>query len=1033
MAELTFRSPGVSTREIDLSGPSPSGPQGTPAGVIGTANRGPAFVPVTFASYADFANTFGATDGEKFGPLAIQQWLQNRQAGTYLRVLGAGDGKTRLAAGTNAGKATRAGFAVGDKIVQANGSIGSNVNVGGDLSGRTYFLGAFMNEAANSTIFSDAFSDANALKGGVPAMPVIRATLFAPNGIQLAMSSAISMPIGNSNPASVATADFKSTRPAATSQGQTIGSINLQTQEFVLLLNGLKQTGDQGKNVITASFDPQSTNYVSKVFNTDPLKIEKQGHLLYNHYPIYNAYAVVTGAGIVTQSYTSGVSNSELAAWIVTGSQGQNAGAATLPNYEGFEDRFTTAFSPFVISQKFGGSPESLFKVHCLDDGEYPNTKFKLSIENIQKSNNPDVKYGKFDLVVRKFGDDDRNVQVLEAFRGLSINPGSDRYIARVIGDMRTYFDFDQRPGSQKLVVSGKFPNASRYIRVEMATPVDNGTIDKEALPVGFRGPHHLVTSGTTAAGLELLSYTGSFISGTDSGGAFHGGAVVPRANWANKVVEPPIPFRRTVAVGTGISKRVDGQLYWGAQFEPLDSLTEPNKNNSPVPSMSPIKAHVRPFASYHTTARNPWAGNNAGTADDGGVILDSDVFNNNRFTLENVQVATTTTDVVDSKEWQGSTYRRNASLVTNGVTKNDDTTTTGRFLNVAKDFGDLASKKFYKFSFFIQGGFNGVNIFNEDKAKLLDPAVKFEMGDVTNQGGTSGPTVAAYRKAIDILKEKSDAEIQLLAIPGLRQTQVTDYAIDAIEDRFDAVYIMDIKQFNSVNVEITGSSSGQPNVTYTVNDFKSRGIDSSFTAAYFPDVIVTDPTTNTNVQVPPSVAVLGAFGLNDSVAHPWFAPAGFARGSLAATDVQVKTNRANLDNLYDARINPITSFPGIGGPTIFGQKTLQAAESALDRVNVRRLLIEIRRKVRKVANNFIFEPNREATLARFSGAVNPILTRIQQQQGLDRFRVQIDTTTTTQADIENNTVRGKIFLQPTRSVEFISLDFVVSNAGAEI
>ena len=1033
MAELTFRSPGVSTREIDLSGPSPTGPQGTPAGVIGTADRGPGFVPVTFASYADFANTFGATDGEKFGPLAIQQWLQNRQAGTYLRVLGAGDGKTRLAAGTNAGKVTRAGFAVGDKIVQANGAIASNANAGGDLSGRTYFLGAFMNEAASSTIFSDAFADANALLDGIPAMPVIRATLFAPNGIQLAMSSAISWKAAStSNPSAVATADLQASRGAATSQGQSVGSINLQTQEFVLLLNGLKQTGDQGKNVITASFDPQSTNYVSKVFNTDPLAIEKQGHLLYNHYPIYNAYAVVTGAGIVTQSYTSPVSNVEQAVWIVTGTQGQNVGTSTQPNYEGFEDRFTTAFSPFVISQKFGGTPDNLFRVHCLDDGEYPNTKFKLSVENIQKSNNPAVKYGKFDLVVRRFSDDDRNVQVLEAFRGLSIDPGSDRYIARVIGDMRTYFDFDQRPGSQKLVVDGKFPNASRYIRVEMATPVDNGTIDKEALPVGFRGPHHLVTSGTTSGGLELLSYTGSFISGSNDN-AFEGGAVVPRANWANKVVEPPIPFRRTVSVGTGISQRVDGQLYWGAQFEALDSLTEPNKNNAPVPSMSPISAHVKPFAGYHTTARNPWAGNNAGTADDGGIILDSDVFNNNRFTLENVQVATTTSDVVDSKEWQGASYRRNASLITGGVTKNDNTTTTGRFLDISKDFGDLASKKFYKFSFFVQGGFNGVNIFNEDKAKLLDPAVKFEIDDSSNQGGTDGPTIAAYRKAIDILKEKSDAEIQLLAIPGLRQTQVTDYATEAIEDRFDAVYLMDIKQFDSSNVEVTGSSSGQPNVTYTVNNFKGRGIDSSFAAAYFPDVIVTDPTTNTNVQVPPSVAVLGAFGLNDSVAQPWFAPAGFARGALAATDVQVKTNRANLDNLYDARINPITSFPGTGGPTIFGQKTLQAAESALDRINVRRLLIEIRRQVRQIANNFIFEPNREATLARFSGAVNPLLTRIQQQQGLDRFKVQIDTTTTTQADIENNTVRGKIFLQPTRSVEFISLDFVVSNAGAEI
>ena len=139
------------------------------------------------------------------------------------------------------------------------------------------------------------------------------------------------------------------------------------------------------------------------------------------------------------------------------------------------------------------------------------------------------------------------------------------------------------------------------------------------------------------------------------------------------------------------------------------------------------------------------------------------------------------------------------------------------------------------------------------------------------------------------------------------------------------------------------------------------------------------------------------------------------------------------MDDLYTADINPVTSLTSTSGVVVFGQKTLLAAQSALDRVNVRRLLIDVRRKVRSVANSLLFEPNREDTLSKFSSAVTPILTRIQQQQGLDRFKVQIDTSTTTQADVENNTIRGKIFLQPTRTVEFISLDFVVTNAGAGV
>ena len=175
-------------------------------------------------------------------------------------------------------------------------------------------------------------------------------------------------------------------------------------------------------------------------------------------------------------------------------------------------------------------------------------------------------------------------------------------------------------------------------------------------------------------------------------------------------------------------------------------------------------------------------------------------------------------------------------------------------------------------------------------------------------------------------------------------------------------------------------------------------------------------------------------YARTDAQYQPWYAPAGFSRGALKRTiEAQVKLNRANLDALYEADINPITSFPHSKGVVVFGQKTLQAAQSSLDRVNVRRLLIEIRRRVRKIALSLLFEPNRADTLARFSAAVNPVLQQIQAQQGLDRFKVQIDTTTTTQADVENNTIRGKIFLQPTRSLEFISLDFVVTNQGAEI
>ena len=154
MPELTFRSAGVSSREIDSSGPRSTTPVGVPAGVIGTANDGPAFVPVTIGSFSDFVASFGASDGEKFGPLAVYEWLQSAGSCTYLRVLGCGDGKKR---DSNTGRVTNAGFVVGAKQVQGNGIVATNpyANVEG-VPGRTYFLGCFMSESAGSTVFSSA-------------------------------------------------------------------------------------------------------------------------------------------------------------------------------------------------------------------------------------------------------------------------------------------------------------------------------------------------------------------------------------------------------------------------------------------------------------------------------------------------------------------------------------------------------------------------------------------------------------------------------------------------------------------------------------------------------------------------------------------------------------------------------------------------------------------------------------------------------------------------------------------------------------
>ena len=176
-----------------------------------------------------------------------------------------------------------------------------------------------------------------------------------------------------------------------------------------------------------------------------------------------------------------------------------------------------------------------------------------------------------------------------------------------------------------------------------------------------------------------------------------------------------------------------------------------------------------------------------------------------------------------------------------------------------------------------------------------------------------------------------------LLAIPGIREPLITDHAAQSIKDYSMAMYIMDIQHYDEDETRLFIDSNSRSNPRETSEQFESRNVDNNYSATYYPDVFITDPVNNQSVRVPSSVVALGALGHNDQVAYPWFAPAGFNRGALSSVvNTETRLTTLDRDNLYDARINPIANFPQ-GGFVIFGQKTLQRAKSALDRVNVRR------------------------------------------------------------------------------------------------
>ena len=1014
-------SPGVSVSyELPNFASIQTAPLGIPPGVIGTSQEGPAFIPITVGSITDFEAKFGIVSGSHFGTLAVKEWLKYQGSATYMRVLGIGNGKRRLstgatdAAGENvpAGGVKQAGFIVGSQQVNPNGMLGNNpyANTGGP-AGRTYFLGAFMSESAGSTWFSSA-----GIQTGSVCAPIIRGVLMAPSGVILSLSGCYT---GNASTASagVAAGSFVGNLDG----GATVGSIDLAASayNFVLLLNGHKGT-TKWPSAITASLNPAGGigavgTYITASFNQDPTKIQQAGHLLYASYDMTTAQAVITGSGIVTAGSEKTARGEEYlqdSVFLVTSSMARNPTdvvAPAIPNFENFSDRYAAAFSPTVISQKINRKPQDLFTFHVLDDGAIGNEQLKITISN-QEPSSIEGGYGTFDVSVRKFWDNDLERKLLggETYLGCNLDPASDNYIARRIGDRHTYFDFDRASWAQRMVVAGSYKNLSAYIRVEMNVQVERTNISNKLLPVGFRGPYHLVTSGSSIMSLPQHPLT-------------DGSVIDAATEWSQRLVEPPIPYRQNLSTGTGDGKASNSSYCWGFKTEQVTKTTEPNVSNDPNRS---AQSFCKYFPKFSTTRKAMFVGNNAEMADAEGTIYDSDRFNNNMFTLENIQIHTKSdADVVKTDEWAFANYRRNGILVRQ--LKSNNTYDTGRFLNVAKDFSETGVKDFLSFTMPVQAGFNGQNIFESEKIGMTNAAAVWELDD-PRQGGRLGPTISAFKHALRLISEKTETDIQLLAIPGIRVPYITNTALEVVEEHFSAMYVMDLEEYDTSNNVVT-SSAQTVSVENTADAFRSRALDSSFTAAYFPDVSVYGDR-NIQVYVPPSVMVLGAIGNNDKVGSKWTAPTGYIRGVLNdAVQLKVKYlsgSATAVETLYNVGINPIIS--DTGGIVIYGQKTLMAGglDSAVERVNVRRLLIEIRRKVRAIAKFFVFEQNREETLSKFQKTVETMMSNIQLGAGVERYRVQIDTTTTTQADIESNIVRGKIFLQPMRSEEFISIDF---------
>jgi hypothetical protein len=335
-----------------------------------------------------------------------------------------------------------------------------------------------------------------------------------------------------------------------------------------------------------------------------------------------------------------------------------------------------------------------------------------------------------------------------------------------------------------------------------------------------------------------------------------------------------------------------------------------------------------------------------------------------------------------------------------------------------------LTNINFRKFTFAVCGGFDGWDIYRQVRTYgdgYIFGKLTYISGHTTNGGlfdtAAGNSDYYAYLEGIQTYANPEAVDINVFATPGINffdHSSLTTQAIDMIEtDRADSIYII--------------SAPNETIAANVIDDLDGIAVDSNYSATYWPWIQVRDTDNATQLYIPPTGEVVKNIALTDNVSYPWFAVAGYSRGLVNAIKAQKKLTLDERDSLYAARINPIATFSDTG-TIIWGNKTLQVRESALDRINVRRLLLRARKLISAVAVRLLFEQNDDQVRQEFLRLVNPILESIKKERGLYDFRVSVSNDP---EDIDANTLRGKIYIKPTRSLEFIDLEFVITPTGA--
>tara|TARA_Y100000593_G_scaffold12569_1_gene23128 strand:+ start:6495 stop:9431 length:2937 start_codon:yes stop_codon:yes gene_type:complete len=967
-----FVSPGIFIEEIDQSQIPQLEADGGPA-IVGRTLRGPAMRPVTVSSFSEFVDTFGEpVAGNKAGDV----WRDgNLSAPTYASY--AAQAYLRNSAPVTVVRLLGAQHAsAAQKSAKAGWHVPRTTATG---SGGVYGLFIVGSGSAGTSVSG-----------------ALAAVWYLNNGAKIALS-------GNMAGTNV-----------ATSSNAVFFDSQDSSNTFKVVIK------DAGSTVIDTSFnfDRGSSKYIRKVFNTNP-------QLTNGAITAGTAEAYWLGETFERHLNDNVASGTNYG--VILGLGSGSAGATSAGD---FRLGYQLPETPPIIGQDLttdSGSykvnnQQELFTVVARDDAEWTQNNLKISIVDVKDSQAPDYDpYGTFGLQVRRIDDKDTRPQIVEQFNNLSLNPNSPNFIAARIGDREISWDDTEKRNREY----GEFDNQSKYIRISVNRDVAAGATDPRYLPFGFKGvvkfTDFRICSGSRfakaygkgvgasagadtdeifALGAENIHNTPPAAQGTHNASVAYfarfPGTVFGGTPTTASVLFPSIPLRHS---GTDGGVRDGRDAYFGYHNGRTTTSTLFEESIRDIARMVP--------AGFSGNRTNPSGVNCLERGP--GFSLDNLIYNASQ----------------RSAYYSGSA-RVDITSTTDGGGRSAGTSMTA----ASSSYTEVLDRGFNRFTVPFFGGFDGLDVTEKEPFRNTQwTTTTSELNDAMYY---------SVKRAIDTVADPDQVDINLLAAPGITHSQLTDHMIQVAEERADTLAVIDLESGYTSSYENSDVFSARAgDVASTVASVKNRSFNSSYGAAYYPWVQVRDRLNGTQVWVPPSVVALGVYANSERNSELWFAPAGFNRGGLSqgaaglpVTNVVDKLTSKHRDDLYAVNVNPIASFPA-EGIVVFGQKTLQATPSALDRINVRRLLIFLKKRISRIASQVLFDANVDVTWNRFIGQVEPFLRDVKSRFGLTEFRVVLDETTTTPDLVDRNILYAKILLKPTRAIEFIALDFVITRSGA--